>query len=102
MSQTEVQTEKGTTQLSAVEHENIERLRQEKKEFEKEAYEWGKEEAKEYSKNAPYVDLKETVDTGRMPEDCDHIRDGIREYGYDETSVIRGFMEGVREVYESI
>ena len=102
MSQTEVQTEKGTTQLSAVEQENLERLRGEKAEFEEEAKKWGKEEAKKYIKNAPYIDLKETVDTGRMTEDCDHIRDGIRESGYDETQVIRGFMEGVREVYEGI
>ena len=102
MSQTEVQTEKGTTQLSAVEQENLERLRREKAEFETEAYEWGKEEGKEYSKSASYVGLKETVDTGRMPEDCDHIRDGIRETGYDENQVIRGFKEGVRDVFESI
>ena len=106
MSQTEVQMNEGTVpQFDAVEQLNdepIERLRREKTEYEEEAFEWGKEEAREYVKDAPYGDIKEIVDTAKMPEDWDHIRDGLRENSYDETQVIRGFMEEIREVYESI
>ena len=103
MKTTETTEIEGTAQqIDAGEHDHFERLRREKAEFEEEAQEWAKEEGTEYAKNAPFVDLKETVDTGRMPEDCDHIRDGIRETGYDENQVIRGFKEGVRDVFESI
>ena len=102
MSQTEVQTEERTAQPSAVEQENLERLRREKAEFETEAYEWGKEEAKDYSQYAPYVDLKEIVDAGTIPEDWDRIRDTIRENGYDEAQVIRGFLGEIKKVFESI
>ena len=89
-------------QSNAVEHEILERLRREKEEFDSEAYEWGKEQAREYIPDASYLELKEIVERSGMPENWDDIRDGARDMGYDEGEVIKGFQKEIKDCYDRI
>ena len=106
MSQTKVNNvNKNVPQLNAVEQQDedfLERLREEKNQHEQESHQWGQEQAREYVKDASYLELKEIVERSAMPEDWGDIRDGIRENGYDEGQAIQGFLDEAKEVFENI
>ena len=89
-------------QNDAVEDEILERLRREKAGFDEEAFEWGQEQAQEYLLDVSFLELMEVVEKSGIPKNWDDIREGAQDMGYDESEVVRGFDETVKNYYDRI
>ena len=102
----------GTEQPQAVnkwENGILERLRRERKELKKEAYNYGDDYATEFLKSASYAEIKAIVEGSEFENwrpdyyaEWDGFHEEIRENEYDEEECYRGFVDRVKEIYKKM